>query len=160
MVTTDAVDLDTQDHVDDIMMQHTITTARTRSCDTITTARTRSYDGVLSQTELRQYLRQAAATEVELLDEACDLLRAFYVASRRVRVCPPHGPDMPIRSLKAMYVVTVSYEVCGETYITHLINGGHHIVWPVAHIQWLCYSAHYKQPWIRMILYTRVYATW
>lgn len=91
---TDPVDLDTQDYVHDLIMCHTINTAKTRS----------ACDSVLHHTDLYQYLRIAATIKVELVDEASDLLRAFYVASRRTRVSSSHGPDVPIRALKSMYV--------------------------------------------------------
>ena len=93
MVVNDPTDIATQDHLHDTMMDHVMNNAR--NC---------CADPVLSYADLHLYLRNVSQLEVELCEDASELLKAFYVASRRVRFSSSHGIDVPIRALNTMYV--------------------------------------------------------
>ena len=59
---------------------------------------------LLPLVDLHQYLCMASVMEVELNEDASILLQDFYVASRRVRMSPSRGMDIPIGALNSMYV--------------------------------------------------------
>ena len=91
VVMTDPPDIDTRDYVHDLLMQRTISSSKR---DVISNA--------LPLEDLQHYLQTAMSIEVELLEDASDLLRAFYMASRRTRSSSVEGPDVPIRTLKSL----------------------------------------------------------
>lgn len=96
VVVNDPSDLSTQDHLHDVMMSHVMNRSRSHCPDPL-----------LSQADLQQYLSIASGIEVKLSDSASELLKAFYVASRKVRASSTHGTDVPIGALNSMYVCRV-----------------------------------------------------
>jgi len=92
VVLTDPPDLDTKEHVNDLLMMHALSGSRNDMAEPDT----------LSLVDLKQYLNIIISIEVELLKEASDLLKAYYMASRRARSSSISGPDVPIRTLKSL----------------------------------------------------------
>lgn len=93
VVINDPIDLYAKETLHDIMMTQVLNTSK----------------GSLSWpmvqlADLQQFITIASQIEVELSVSASELLKAFYVASRKVRASASHGTDIPIKSLHSMYV--------------------------------------------------------
>ena len=85
------MDLATEDHLQDVLMSHMLD----RSMHHCSRA-------ILQQQDLQQFLTIASGIEVELSAGAAELLKAFYIASRKVRVSMAYGIDIPIRALSSL----------------------------------------------------------
>ena len=89
----DPNDLSSREHLQDVMMSHIMSSSRSGGSPPL-----------LPLVDLHQYLCMASVMEVELNEDASILLQDFYVASRRVRISPSRGMDIPIGALNSMYV--------------------------------------------------------
>lgn len=94
VVVNDPADLATQDHLHDVLMEHVLNMSLNHCVESM-----------LHLPDLQQFLSVASGIEVELSETAAELLKAFYVASRKVRVSMSYGTDIPIKALSSLYVV-------------------------------------------------------
>ena len=92
VVLTEPPDLDTRDHINNLLMIHALSGSKNDLPES----------DALSLVDLKQYLNIVMSIEAELLEEASDLLKAYYMASRRARSSSFCGPDVPIRTLKSL----------------------------------------------------------
>ena len=90
----DPADLATQDHLHDVLMEHILNSGTNRHCA----------EHVLQLPDLQQFLSVASQLEVELTENAAKLLRAFYIASRKVRTSVSYATDIPIKALSSLCV--------------------------------------------------------
>lgn len=93
VLVNDPADLATQDHLHDMMMDHVFSKCTHQHSKS-----------VLPLEELQHFINFALEVEVELTEEAAELLKAFYVASRKVRVSMSRGADVPLKALNSLYV--------------------------------------------------------
>ena len=85
----DPVDECTRDHLHDIMMDYTLKHEHTKS------------SGICLM-DLQQLLKIASSIEVTISEDASELLKSYYTASRKVRVSVSHSTDVPIGALNSM----------------------------------------------------------
>lgn len=102
VVVNDPMDVSTQDHLDDVMMHHTINKSKRHDLET----------PVLVLTDLQLFLEAASSiVDVKMNGSASELLKSYYAASRKVRISVSRGTDVPIRALNSMYVCFGSHLV-------------------------------------------------
>lgn len=89
------MDLSTKDHLHDVMM----------SC-ILDRSKNKFSEPMLPQGDLQQFLNVTSSIQVKLSDSASELLKTFYVTSRKVRASASYGTDVPIKALDSMYVLS------------------------------------------------------
>lgn len=119
VVVNDPIELSSQDHLHDQMMNHALNKSINQYCEPM-----------LHQADLQKFLTAISGIEVELSQSASDLLKAFYIASRKVRVSTSYGTDIPIRALSSLYVdksslvmnlsIMMAYSFTGMPLLVHM----------------------------------------
>lgn len=97
VIANDPADLATQDHLHDMLMEHVLNLAINHQCA----------EHLLHLPDLKRFLNVAASIEVELGENAAELLKAFYIASRKVRTSLSYATDIPIKALSSLCVCNV-----------------------------------------------------
>jgi hypothetical protein len=103
VVVNDPADLATQDHLHDALMKHVLNTSLHHHVPPM-----------LHLPDLQQFISVASGIKVELSESAARLLKAFYIASRKVRVSMSYGTDIPTKALSSLYVDEVYSRSAGH----------------------------------------------
>jgi hypothetical protein len=98
VVFTDCPTSDGDDFLSELMTQHILDQAMGTASPP-----------PLSHSHLHQLLSAVSGVEVSLSPSCQQLLRSFYLASRRVRASSLHGTDMPVSGLDVMSVLAEAH---------------------------------------------------
>lgn len=91
VVINDPSDLLAKENLHEVMVKHTLATSRGHVSSPL-----------ILPAELQRFLENISHVKVTLTDSASELLKAFYIASRKVRISASRGIDMPIKALNYM----------------------------------------------------------